>query len=430
MNTLWRALCKQVRKRRAAPVADITSPRGASLLRNPLYVRMLSSRAFLAPGRGMDVTVSAWLAIEATDEPIGIAAVGAIRLMPFLIAGLAAGSIADRLPRRRLIQYSQSGTVLFSAAMVALAFLDALPLWALFIYVGCIGFTWAVEAPPWLSYMRGVVGPGNTTRAVALESSVVIGGMVLGGIVTGVVLAFIAPGWVFVMIMALTVISLVSLLNLPVAAPGAEPTVATSRSLMEGIRLVARNRILVMAAALLAVTHMFGATNGPLIPVFAAEHEGLSSARFGLLLSAPLIGSGIGALTIGILGQSIQNPARVLSAAVISYHLMIMLFAIAGFYWIEFFALIAVGITGIAIGNMVVTLLLTHAPDNSHGRMIGIVISISGIVPFAGLAAGYFSSVIGPSQTMLMFAASGLVVSTVVVAAAPRIHRGQIAIAE
>jgi MFS family permease len=70
-------------------------------LRSPAFRRLWWSTVASAGAHGMERTVTAWLALEIGASPVAIGMIIAARMLPSLLLGLVAGTIADRMDRRR-----------------------------------------------------------------------------------------------------------------------------------------------------------------------------------------------------------------------------------------------------------------------------------------------------------------------------------------
>src|SRR2546423_12997176 len=69
--------------------------------RSPTFRRLWCSSLASTGAQGMERTVTAWLALETGGGAFAIGLIFAARMLPSLLFGLAAGTIADRADRRR-----------------------------------------------------------------------------------------------------------------------------------------------------------------------------------------------------------------------------------------------------------------------------------------------------------------------------------------
>src|SRR6266540_6698364 len=69
--------------------------------RSPAFRRLWCSSLASTGAQGMERTVTAWLALETGGGAFAIGLIFAARMLPSLLFGLAAGTIADRADRPR-----------------------------------------------------------------------------------------------------------------------------------------------------------------------------------------------------------------------------------------------------------------------------------------------------------------------------------------
>src|SRR5262245_48109486 len=83
--------------------------------RSPAFRHLWRSSLPSAGAQGMERTVTAWLALEAGGGAFSIGLIFAARMLPSLLFGLAAGTIADRADRsRQLLVVAGAGLLLMA----------------------------------------------------------------------------------------------------------------------------------------------------------------------------------------------------------------------------------------------------------------------------------------------------------------------------
>src|SRR5215208_7060137 len=73
------------------------------LFRLPAFRVVWASTLAGAGAQWMERVISAWLALGLGGDAIAVGATLAVRLLPFVLFGLVAGTVADRVPRRALL---------------------------------------------------------------------------------------------------------------------------------------------------------------------------------------------------------------------------------------------------------------------------------------------------------------------------------------
>ena len=290
-------------------------------------------------------------------------AVGALTLM-------FAGTLADRLDRRRLMIVSNLATVV----AIALLFLVALPG---MVWMGPVAIGLAAAAKAFYSPAAGAALP-NVVDAEDLPAANALGGsawgtmLVVGASLGGVVNAIAGPYVCFAI--DVVCLALAAFLVTRVRRPMQQPREASFTpppaltAIAEALRYILRHpRVL----SLVTVKSAVGFGNGVLavFPILASVVFGLSSIATGLLFAA----RGLGALVGPLLFRRVLThrkwlmPGLALSMA--TYGLAYLGVAISPWFWL---ALVLVVIAHVAGGgNWVMSNygLQLEVPDHLRGRV-------------------------------------------------------------
>src|SRR5439155_26552581 len=108
----------------------LTGPARAMLstFRSGQYGRLWLAGATAAGAESMERTATAWLALQ-VGGPFAIGLVFAARLLPYLLLGLAAGTVADRVDRTRQLLAVAGGTMLLAGGFGLLNMGGGIQVW-------------------------------------------------------------------------------------------------------------------------------------------------------------------------------------------------------------------------------------------------------------------------------------------------------------
>lgn len=368
-------------------------------LRHPAFLRIWGSSVATYPARLAEITTLAWLVVERTESPFAVGLLSFFRFTPFLVIGPLMGVVADRIPRLRVVRISQVSLVLLTLAMAGLLFSGRLTLWHLYAYAALSGALWTIEVPARRTYAIGVAGRRGATSAVSFDMLAWTLGTIAGANFAGIMLRFVDAGYVFVGVSLQYVVSLWFLRGLPVlwrARPGLrrEPFLA---SLARGVEFARQSRPLLAVISIVAVQNMFGFTHEVLAPVFARDVLHTGPALFGLLLSAPAIGSVIATAWISARGSRLRYHGRLLISASVLLCGFAVAFAFSRWYPVSFVLFVAIGVIGAVFSIMHSALYLILAPDEMRGRMLGIQAFVIGAYPISSLAVGAVADALTPA---------------------------------
>ena len=366
-----------------------------AILRNPALRRV--ELAFLLFNT---VEYATWIAILLyAYEAIGPASVGVvavIQLIPAAIVAPLAASLADRLPRRRVLLIGYLAQVvtfgLTWAAMWSMAS-PALVVGVAAAAAATLGFTRPTQGALLPSLSRT---PEELTAANGLSGTIEGFGMLLGPLAAAAILAVGTPADVFgtAMVALLVATALVAWLptsRAPVVGivlapePAAmEAVVVASRpSVLEGVRLVAREPGTRIVVGILTLRMVVIGALDVLYILIALEVFGIGDSGAGLLNAAMGLGVVLGgAISFGICGRPRLAPELGFAAAVAGIGLVVVGAGVDAAQAAPVLVVVGMGFAGCdVIGR---TILQRVTPDALLGRVLG---ALEGLA-FAGLAVG------------------------------------------
>lgn len=239
--------------------------------------------------------------------------------LPFLVLSMAAGVLADRVSRRRLMAAAEALRILSLLGILALAYfgLLTLPLLALLGFIGATGtVAYSVAAPSLVPALvpRETLAAANGRLELA-RSAAFAGGPALAGALVG----WLGATPAFALAAALSTAAVILLSGLrepPRPAPAAHHLV---RDVAEGARFVVRHPLLrpvLMTAAVFNTS--FFVLQAVYVP-YAVRHLGLSATEVG----ATLASYGVGMVVAAVLAPRITR--------VLAFGTVIAIGPVAGF---------------------------------------------------------------------------------------------------
>ena len=314
----------------------------------------------------VSVAVS-WDLYVATRSAAVLGNVGFVQVGPFLIFALAAGHIADRYERRRILVLTQllllAATVLYVISSRSV----------LLIYMGLFltATARAFQGPARLAILPHVVPAETLRNAITWSSSAHEIANVSGPAVAGILLATAGSRTVYVIQLVCATLTTACFYRLRFRSSAArEPQVLSRQALLEGVRFVSHHNLILPAISLDLFGVLFGGATA-LLPIFAVEilHTGVQG--LGWLRAAPSIGAISMALALNHLPK-IERAGAALLWAVVGFGLSTMVFGLSHWLWLSIVALILTG----AMDNISVvlrnSLVQTQTPDRLRGRVLAV----------------------------------------------------------
>jgi MFS family permease len=391
-----------------------------SLARRDLRL-FFGGQAISLAGTWMQSVAQAWLVWRLTRSSEMLGLVNFLGAVPVFVFGIWAGSLADRLPRRRLVLFTQGNAIVQAALLAALTLTGVVRPWHVVVLAGMLGMTYAFEIPARQALLADLAGE-DMPNAIALNSSIVNAARVAGPALAGFVVASVGEGWAF----ALNAVSFAgTYYALLVMRPPPQPLAKGSKGahVLEGIAYAGRTSHVRALLALLATSSFFAMPYQALLPVLSSDVLGGGAGLYGTLLACAGAGALAGALGLLLrkglrgLGRRVALGATLLGAGSV-------VLALSEDVALSAAALAVVGFGFITQMAGTMTLLQGLAPAEMRGRVMGLFSMLFvGVTPFGALVAGFAASRFGAPRTL---AAGGAVVLAASVAfhlALPRLRR-------
>lgn len=307
------------------------------------------------------------LVYRLTGSGLRVGVTVAFEIAPVLLFGFVAGTVVDRVPRRRVMVAADLGR---AGVALALALFGTSSLPAIYAAAFALSALTVFFNPAASSAVPALVGSGELVGAnAALWSGAVLSQVVLAP-VAGLTVAWAGAGPAFVVNAASFLVSaglLAGLVLPPVAAAGA---VAGRRlgELAEGLRAVRATPLLRTLAGVQALAALSAGATSALLVVLAQEHLRVGPSRFGVLVGAIGVGAGIGPLVLQRLVADVRRPGLLFGPYLLRGAVDLVLAASTSF-GVALVSLAAYGVgtsTGMVTWN---TVLQSSVPDRVRGRV-------------------------------------------------------------
>lgn len=400
----------------AAPTSTSAQESAAATSRFPPIFRALRHRNYRLffigqlislTGTWMQSVAQGWLVLRLSNSPAMLGLVAAATSLPVLLLSLPAGTLADRVSKRRLLLICQAVAMLLAMALAGLTLTERIEVWHVVVLAALLGTVTAFEGPARQAFTVEMVGREDLLNAIALNSSIFNAARTVGPAVAGVVVALIGEGPAFALNAASFVFVIASLLLMrlpPFQSPGGGRQRGQLREGLRYIRNEPRVRALLLQAAAIS---FFCFTYIPLLPVFARDILHVGASGLGMLSAT----SGLGALTAALMlaqfGDALPRGRLVRMAALLQPLLMI---AFSASRWMPLSLLLIglagwAGVTTMALTN---TLIQSIVPDRLRGRVMSVfTLLLMGLSPMSGMLAGGIAQVAG--SVPLVVAGSALI---------------------
>ena len=254
-------------------------------------------------GTWMQRVAQDWLVVLlAVNDGTSLGITTGLQFLPALLLSPYAGLVADRVPKLRLLQVTQTVMALTALALGGLAITGAAQVWHVYVLAFVFGVGSAFDAPARQSFVSEMVGPDELSNAVGLNSASFnaarMAGPALAGLLIGVFGGGVqATGWVIVINGFSYVAVLVALRRMVVADLHVTEREARHKGQIRDALRYLRGRpdlLLILSVVFFAGT--FGLNFQMTSALMATKIFHKGATEYGLLGSIMAIGSLTGAL--------------------------------------------------------------------------------------------------------------------------------------
>ena len=268
---------------------------GSLRIRN--YRLFCIGQLFSNTGQWTQRVAQDWLVLTITGNATDVGITVALQFLPSLFFGLPGGVIADRYPKRRILQVTQSGMALMACLLAGLTLTHTVRAWHIFLIAFLLGSFSAVDSPTRQSFVNELVGVSKLRNAISLNSAIFQSGALIGPALSGVLINLVGPGYAFA-INALSFIAPLTALALMDSSQFLRRAVAPRApgQLRDGLRYVRDRPTLLWPTVMVGIFGMF-AGNMPVTLAALAKFVFRSGAGgYGALSSIVAAGALVGAL--------------------------------------------------------------------------------------------------------------------------------------
>lgn len=365
-------------------------------------------------GTWMDSTGQSWLVLHLTGNALALGLVGALQFLPILFLTLFGGVLADRLPKKRVLVFTQSFLALQAATLCILVFTGKIQIWHIYILAILFGLTNSLDMPTRQSFVVEMVGREALPNAIALNSSAFNMSRIVGPGIAGLIIAQLGEGPLF-LVNALSFIPvIIGLLMINVnelyGKPHQEEVApsSTMQSLREGLVYVKQTPAILLIVVVIGLVSLFGINFNVVLPLVATDALHMGSEGFGFISSAFGVGSLIAALWLAW-GNKKPSLNRMLIFAVL-FSIVLGLFGFSHWYPLSLVLIAATGYMQISFSALANTTLQTVTPDHLRGRVMSVYMLVfNGTTPIGNLFIGGLANSVGISVSVMVCAALSLV---------------------
>ena len=381
-----------------------------SLRRHRNYRLFFAGQIVSLAGTWMQNIALAWLVIELSDSPLAIGTLAFCRFLPFLLVGLVAGVVVDRLDTRRLLIATQAAAMVVSVILAVVTLADLATLPVVYALAALGGLILVFDAPGRQTLTFQMVGPDELQNAVALNSGLFNASRVVGPAIAGLVIAAFGTGLCFV-VNAASFLSVLVALRLmredELFAVEKRPETRVIAGIREGLAWAVHAPLARVVLAVVTLVSTVGFNFHVLVPLLASQTLDVGAAAFGILSAAFGLGALAGALATASLREASQ---RAFVGGTLGFSVVMLLLTLVDSVAVALVLLFALGLSFALFTSSANALIQLSSPGHLRGRVMSLFLfAFAGLAPIGGFLAGWMAELGGTPLAFGVAGASGLV---------------------
>lgn len=367
------------------------------LLQAGPFRRYIIGAAISDTGTWMQVMAQGWVVSNLTNKAIVLGLINLAAGLPTIALTMYGGSLADRHDKRKILIATQLVQIASAVVLGLLVMSHVIQIWHVIILATVLGACIAFEMPAISALVPELVEHIQIGAAVNMDRAVFHGSRFIGSSVAGLAVsawgaasAFFANAFSFIAM-------IIAIGTLPPRKQGTQEEEEQRRSsMMDGLRYVKSDHVMVAMIALIALTtiFVFPIVSPVMLPLYVRNILHLGPRELGWLMAMSATGSFSGAL--GLLTIAPAKRFKFMTGNAIGVAAGLMCMSLSTSFWLTApaMAMLAVGLSmNFGLAN---TIVQERAPSPLRGRISAVFgMSFFGLMPIAGILVPGFSDLVG-----------------------------------
>ncbi|GAA1476676.1 MFS transporter [Nocardioides aestuarii] len=375
-------------------------------LRNPNYRRYAAGGVVSNTGTWMQRVAQDWLVLQLTaNSGTAIGITTGLQFLPFLLLSPLAGLVADRIPKRRLLQLTNIGMAVPAVVLGLLAVTGTAQIWHVYVLALVLGVASAFDAPARQSFVSELVDGDDLTNAVGLNSASFNAARLVGPALAGVLIAalgggVVATGWVILanaVSYAAPVMTLRSLDARQLHTP--EPMKREPGQIRAGVRYVLGRPDLMLILGIVFFAGTFGLNFQLTSALMATEVFDKGATEYGLLGTFLAVGSLTGSL---VAARRTTVRMRLVLVAALAFGALEVVAGLMPTYVTFAVMTPLLGLSALTMITAANSFMQLHTDPLLRGRVMALYMMIFiGGTPLGAPLVGWIGEVAGARWTLL-----------------------------
>lgn len=369
----------------------------------------------------MLATATAWLAVDEGSGGLGVGIVLAARMLPSLLFGLAAGTLADRYERTRQLLAVSLAALPLMLALYRLADsgnVSLLPLSLLSFATGCLS---VFDVPARQALVMDVVPRTMAPNAMGLNALASRLCTALGAFAAGLLIPVVGVAPCYLVVAGAYVVSAAFILAIRVPATPRFTSVRPPfrHAMREAARLIVDVPAVRTLFAAGVACEIFGFSYMTALPFVARDVLDAGAEGLGTLSAAAAIGGAVIVVLLTILPSRVRREP-LMGAVFVVYGASLVALAATNSLAAAAMVMVVTGACAAAFDLLQQTLLQLAVPEHQRGRAVGVWVLGIGSAPIGHLQMGALVALAGAPTALIVNGVVVVIAAAILLARVPR----------
>jgi MFS family permease len=317
-------------------------------------------------GGQLQLVANAWQVYALTGSAFHLGLTGLARGIPIIVFSLAGGVIADRWDRRKIMIGTQMLNGSFGLALAFLTFTGLVEVWQIYAVTFMNSTLTSVSIPARRAVIAGLVPRHHLVNATALNASIHQIDRIVAPSIAGILIALFGVPITYALNRMAHLITAVALWFIALVPVQGKPEGSPLRNLLDGLAFV-RERSIILVLLLTDVVAMLLGSYPVLLPIIAEQYDA-GPIGFGLLTSAPAMGSLVGVTAVMYIGDA-PYKGRMIVGCIFAYGALLIGLALSPTFLLAMLCTAGLGLTDSMQATLRNAAIQLMTPDALRGRV-------------------------------------------------------------
>ncbi|AST19426.1 MFS transporter [Corynebacterium glutamicum ATCC 14067] len=356
---------------------------------------------------------------------------GLFGLIPLVIFGLYGGSIADAFDKRIVLICTTIGMCVTTAGFWVLTILGNENIWLLLINFSLQQAFFAVNQPTRTAILRSILPIDQLASATSLNMLLMQTGAIVGPLIAGALIPLIGFGWLYFLDVVSIIPTLWAVWSLPSIKPSGKVMKAGFASVVDGLKYLAGQPVLLMVMVLDLIAMIFGMPRA-LYPEIAEVNFGGGDAgatMLAFMYSSMAVGAVLGGVLSGWVSRISRQGVAVYwciiawgaAVALGGVAIVVSPGAVTAWAWMFIIMMVIGGMADMFSSAVRNAILQQSAAEHVQGRIQGVwIIVVVGGPRLADVLHGWAAEPWGAGWTVLWGGVAVIVLTAICMVAVPK----------